>query len=507
LDHTLLPLVVILVGCLGHSATHKTTVSTNASPESRPTLYPISAEGKWGFIDTSGTIVIRPQFLSVGEFSDGLARVTIPGLTDEDQLFGRNVSGFIDRRGEFVIGPGLPAGYTFPEYINEYSYGDFHDGRARFWVGDATGHGGYIDRTGKLVIPVEYADTNDFAQGLACVSMPRKDGAVFGPRLTGFIDVNGKFVIPAKREFVALGFSEGLCVIDIQDGQGEWHPSVINLKGEVVVHPRRFTGISSFAGGVSRVVKGGKVGCINTSGEIVIPVEFDQLWEFEVSKFTAGKKGGRSFIVDRAGQCVKEITVGKDVTVGRLRSGFATAESENKLGYVNADGELVIPIQFDSGEDFRGELALVEQGSFKGYINQRGEFVWKTDRWDEPIRNAVVEPLSDFLPPNTVESLPLEYNWQGVTNAIVFASNEPFDSLQPWFTKTFGRRFKLLSENDEPGQIDISFFGEERSGSFHAVDATGDNVEGLIGFYASINMRLLRERHRPVVIGILILDR
>ena len=464
-------------------------------------------EGKWGFIDAAGKVVIQPRFLDVGEFSEGLAKVTVLGLTDEDRMFERNASGFIDEGGRFLIGPGSPPGYEFPEHRNDYSYGDFHDGLARFWVGDATGLGGYIDRTGKLAIPPRYAEASDFSQGLACVSLPRLDGSPFGPKLAGFIDHNGEFAIPADREYIATGFSEGLCVISVQDSEGKWHPSVIDLRGKTVVSPHIYTQISDFTGGLSRVVKDGKVGCINTAGEIVIPLEFDQLSEFGNSELTAGEKDGKKSIVDRTGQCVKEISLGQGAYLGSLQSGLAIVESQDKIGYISAEGELVIPTRFDRGEDFSGALAYVEMDEFRGYIDQHGEFVWNTDRWDEPIRNEVVKPLSEFLPPNCVESLPLEYNWQGVENAIVFASNTRFESLPSWFTEAFANRYEVIDDSDEPGQIDIRFSGDNLSGSLHAIDATSDEtVEGFIGFYASKNMELLMERHEPIVLGILILE-
>lgn len=479
----------------------------NASAAGQPTLYPISVEGRWGFIDPAGSVVIQPQFLSVGDFSEELARVTVPGLTEEDRLFERNASGFIDERGTFVIGPGAPPGYQLPEDRNHYSYGEFHDGLARFWVGDSTGFGGYIVRTGKLAIPPRYADVNDFSQGLACVSLPRRDGSAFGPKLAGFIDCMGEFAIPPDREFVALGFSEGRCVISLQDDENDWHASVIDLQGKTVIPPYIYTGISDFVGGVSRVVKDGKVGCINIEGEIVVPLEFDQLWEFEHNNLTTGEKDGRKFIVDRTGRCVRQLTLGDDLALGRLRYGLATVESQEKVGYVNSEGELAIPMRFDRGGEFRGELARVELAGFKGYINQQGDFVWKTDRWDEPIHNSVRKPLSDFLPPNTVASLPLEYNWQSVANAIVFATNEPVDSLQPWFTKEFGRRFELHEENNEQGQFDISVFGDAFSGSFHAVDVNSPNADGFVEFYSSENMDQLMEQYKPAALGIIIQNR
>src|SRR5262249_40792252 len=145
-------------------------------------------------------------------------------------------------------------------------------------------------------------------------------------------------------------------------------------------------------------------------------------------------------------------------SVGRFRSGFATVETKEGVGYVNAEGQLAIPARFSEGRDFDGELALVERDDVKGYINRQGDFVWQTDQWDEPVRNRVEKPLSDFLPPKTVEALPLEYNWGRVENAIVFASDAEFKQLPSWFTATFGKRFKLLDENGEPGTMHVSFF-------------------------------------------------
>jgi hypothetical protein len=470
-------------------------------------LYPISVEGKWGFIDAIGKVVIEPRFLGVSKFYEGLAVVSVPGLTAEDQFFERKASGFIDERGEWVIGPGPPPGYELPETSSQYySYGDFHDGLAKFWVGDATGQGGYVNRAGQLVIPPKYADANDFSEGLACVSLPRKDGSPFGPKRTGFIDHDDNFVIAAKRSFIAQRFSEGLCVIEVEHA-GDWEPSVINRHGKTVIQPGVYSGISDFVGGLARVVADGRVGCIDPSGRIIIPIEFDQLWQFDQGPLTTGERNGKKFILDRTGRCVHEIRLGHDFDLSRMRGGFARVQANGKFGYVNSAGELTIPLQYDRAEDFCGELALVTVENLKGYINQRGEFVWQTDSGDEPIRNSVKRPLSDFLPPGTLESLPLEYNWDRVENAIVFATNAKFASLEPWFIKQFAKNFEVHASCDLPGTCSISFSGEEVHGSFHAVDAACENADGFMDFYSSSNMRLLKSKHEPTVVGILIQDR
>lgn len=499
--------LTFLVGCGKQEANMEpAAMPTVSSKPDAPTLFPISVEGKWGFVDVTGKVVIQPRFLSVGPFSEGVARVSVPGPTEEDQLFEREASGFIDERGEFVIGPGPPSGHQLPEFHSGYSYGDFHDGRAKFWIGDAAGLGGYIDRSGNLVIPTKFRDANDFSEGLACVSLPRRDGSAFGPTLAGFIGCNGEFQISAKREFIALGFSEGLCVIETQR-RSDWFPEVIDLNGKTLIPSGRYSGISDFTGGLARVVKNRKVGCIDRAGKVVIPIEFDQLWEFEHEDLTIGEKGGKNYIVDRSGRLVKEIPLGKGFSICRLRNGLAFVEHEGKFGYINSEGELAIPTRFSRAEDFHGELARVELDNVTGYINRRGDFVWQTEQWDEPVRSNVEKPLSDFLPSKTVEAMPLEYNWQGVQNAIVFASDDAFDSLEAWFNKSFEDRFKLRKTSNEPGKISISFYGEEITGSFHAVDCQSDEEEGFVGFYASKNMKHLKEKHRPEVLGILILDR
>lgn len=469
-------------------------------------LYPISVEGKRGFIDGSGNVVIEPQFLSVGEFSEGLARVTVPGLTEEDRKFERNAGGFIDEHGKFVIGPGSPPGFEFTD-TSYYSYGDFHDNRATFWVGDATGCGGFIDRTGKVVIPTKFADVNDFSEGLACVSVPRDDGETFDSHLARFIDCNGEFVIPPDREFSAIGFSEGRCVISVEDDEGDWQDSVIDARGETIIPPGKFESISDFVGGLSRVVRDDKVGCINTMGDIVVPIEFDKLWEFEHSPVTTGVKNGKWFIVDRTGRCVKELRLGGQVELGRVKGGLATVTSNNKVGFINTYGDLVIPMRFDQVANFDNELARAKLGNDEGYINKQGEFVWKTDRWDEPLRYSVSQPLSQFLPPTTTDALPLDYHWQRVKNAIVFSSSEPLKSLKSWFTKTFSRRFELSNWDSPPGQVDIDFFGDEMTGSLHAIDVSCEDAKGFVSFYPSKNLKRLFETTQSGVVGVLVLDR
>src|SRR6185503_11490627 len=51
--------------------------SVGKSPASSnlPTLFPVKSDGKYGYMDKSGKLVIKPQFAGASRFSEGLAAV------------------------------------------------------------------------------------------------------------------------------------------------------------------------------------------------------------------------------------------------------------------------------------------------------------------------------------------------------------------------------------------------------------------------------------------------
>lgn len=81
---------------------------------------------KWGFIDESGKIVIKPQFDSVGVFNEGFVSIEINGKW-----------GFADRTGRIVIEP----------QFDKWTYW-FEDGIAEIRINGKTG---YIDKTGNYI--------------------------------------------------------------------------------------------------------------------------------------------------------------------------------------------------------------------------------------------------------------------------------------------------------------------------------------------------------------------
>jgi hypothetical protein len=190
-------------------------------------LFPVWTQGKWGFIDRQGKLVIGAQFDGVQDstgtsFFEGLAAVCVGKCafvqTDAsgEKSGGRYIMherfegkwGYIDGSGRMVINPRFTAA------------GRFESGRAPVstkerWL-DPPSYGnvleGYIDRAGNLVISeqFDYAGNFDRESGLAVVCVGRGDDS-----RCGFIDVTGRFVINPQF-YSAYPFEGGLAGVQLK---------------------------------------------------------------------------------------------------------------------------------------------------------------------------------------------------------------------------------------------------------------------------------------------------
>lgn len=146
----------------------------------------------WKFINKSGTEVIHIDEIKfdndsqecdegnvvsdVGDFHEGLAKITQYPFYYDHFYNEEYKSGFIDKTGIMVI----PCIY---DYIC-----DFSDGLARV---EKVGKYGFINRAGTEVISCVYDDARDFSEGFAAVAV-----YVNGILKWGFIDKNGMAIIP-----------------------------------------------------------------------------------------------------------------------------------------------------------------------------------------------------------------------------------------------------------------------------------------------------------------------
>ncbi len=213
--------------------------------------------GSKGYIDTQARMVIPPTFLSAFDFIGGVASVK---LNDK--------YGVIDRQGKWVIRPRF-------NYMRPFGKGE------DVTAFEEDGLWGLVDRAGKTVIEPRYHDAKRTCRGLTpvCVEIESED-------FYGLVDNRGEWVVPPKYEACGDEIYEETFAVAVDEKWG-----VIDLDGNWVIPPQ-YTCTESFHEGLCRVYVGGHMdldnyladgqfGYVNRAGELVIPAQFDEAYDFE----------------------------------------------------------------------------------------------------------------------------------------------------------------------------------------------------------------------------------
>ncbi|MCT4636159.1 MAG: WG repeat-containing protein [Bacteroidales bacterium] len=307
----------------------------------------------WGYMDSLGNTVIKPQFHNAKPFVNGYAKVFVckqRGYTNYGAF------GMIDKDGNMII----PAEY---EKIGNNSYGLIRLSHPK--KRDNKKYiDGYHNKNGELSIACRLDDfcwnqNSDFSEGLAVVCPPvtskqykklkegkeltefleklgaKGQGKIYSTQnLYGYINKQGRLIIPNKFDY-AKSFSQGLAVVR-QYPQKKM--GYINKSGEFIINPE-FKFARSFSEGFAAVLINNKYGFINKEGEVVIQPTYKE--------------------------------------VGDFNEGLAWVEKDNKYGFINTKGEVVIDFKYDFVTDFSEGLVAVGKGDYInnkwGFINAKGE--------------------------------------------------------------------------------------------------------------------------------------
>jgi len=177
---------------------------------SEPRLTPFEADGKWGYKDARGKVVIAPRFVLAQDFSpQGIA----PVVDDTGWAY-------IEGKGKIVIRPWVVD--NGPDY--------FREGVARF---AANGKLGFFNQSGKVVVKPRFDFAWPFAEGRAVVCQGCREEAAGEHRVVtggkwGFINKKGAIVVPLKFER-AESFQNGRAHVKLD---GQWR--YVDRKGKPI---------------------------------------------------------------------------------------------------------------------------------------------------------------------------------------------------------------------------------------------------------------------------------
>lgn len=244
--------------------------------------------------------------------------------------------GYVDGSGREII----PCKYDFA--------GSFSDGRASVANGTKWG---MVDDTGKEVVPCKYDNTiPTFRDGLAPVCLDKK---------WGYIDEGGKEVIPIQYDS-ASSFSDGLAWVTTAESE-----VCIDTAGNTVFQyeANSYRTLSPFSGGLAVIHEKAHLGIfqsddgsyymsnvpstytlIDKTGEPVTDVQYDSAGSLG-NGMAIVRQGDRRSVIDSTG---KEIKAGEQYeTIEKFSESYLRVKKDGKYGLVNYNWEEVVPCKYD----------------------------------------------------------------------------------------------------------------------------------------------------------------
>ncbi|QHW33950.1 WG repeat-containing protein [Paenibacillus rhizovicinus] len=363
-------------------------IAGNKKKDAGTILYPVQVEGKWGYVNNKGKIVIKPTYAWADDFHEGVAVVELAGhsdgrieaMGDEDVKYGA-----IDTTGKMVVKPD----YSFITKYNEGVAGAIivdevtydlqyfildNKGKILYTLpsdmqidsmlfngtgtptqseglilvqDDKTEKYGYIDRYGKFVLPYQYFEANSFSEGLALVKNDKNQYQ--------YVDKTGKVIIDASKYSSGKNFSEGLAAVAVQDKETSTVKfGYIDKQGHMKIKPQ-FAKAYAFSEGLAKVCAGDSIndysiGYIDESGAYkVAPSLKDHYDETLFSEGLAPIADGAGGYVNKNGQLIIHPVIPKDddnyikhSMAGEFRNGIAKVTlSDGRIGYIDTTGTYI----------------------------------------------------------------------------------------------------------------------------------------------------------------------
>lgn len=462
-------------------------------------LAAVKKDGKWGYIDKSGKVVIDIKYDKANSVVNGVVEVKLHDQTlyfdvkgnelSQEHIINNNIfpswkTRFIKNEKVIIIGLGVIAlivcCYSFIPFMKSNQW--VNSGGVGLIIKRKYNLSGTYDRYALFTKDgykfTRYKYTyfeNTFTEGYTIVGVNGK---------YGFIDVTGKEVTPLKYDNV-VSFREGMALVRLA---GEW--GFIDKTGKEVV-PLKYDKAESFNNGIARVKFNGKWGFIDITGKEIIPLEYGILGEMHDGIIKVNRLNNEAYPVDvtsfirgKWGFITKD---GKKITdciydyVDDFKEGYARVKINDKWGYINTNGDVVIAIKYDNAWDFNEGLANVAIGNKCGYINNRDsvvipivyDYVWGLHNGINSLEYNGYEITLlgwdnqfDFI--NGVALVSLDGKWGYINNKGVKITDIKYDDAYA-FSEGLGRV-------NIGGEKKMKVNGRATNGRFGFVDASGKEV-------------------------------
>ncbi len=352
----------------------------------------------FGYADTIGNIVIEPKYEYSESFFDGLAAVKIDGRY-----------GYIDTEDNIVIG----CNFDFAS--------NFREGMA---VVGRDMKLGYIDKSGEILIPLEYGKASAFINGMAAVG---KNGK------TGYIDKDNNLLIPHFYDNISF-ISEGMINVELD---GKW--GFIDTDGNTLID-FIYDSASPFFDGIAYVGMDGGYGYIRYSGDFVIEpsLEFTDDSYYEVGRLSSS----RDYIIAADVESCSYDWEYLSVYSQRIRDYLILFKKNDKIGFMDVFGKIIIEPEYETATSFINGKALVQKNSNYSFIDIGNNTIYG---FSSAFRmDAYNGNITTYFNSNSMKS--------GFVNDVYTAiCDSKYDKIYPFFNG-----FACVMEGESSGLIDTN---------------------------------------------------
>ncbi|HLG04225.1 MAG TPA: WG repeat-containing protein [Bacteroidia bacterium] len=338
----------------------------NKNPDAPPDTFRVGEEplvppGKYGIVDTTGKLIAKPMFEELPVYGEGLFRVR-----------GGNKYGFIDTSGKMVIQPSYEFATAFGEgkaIASNNGVASIIDKKGNKIVADlGRGAGmyrfnnglvrcrseeglyGYMDSTGRRIIPPQFTAADDFSNNRAIVSIGGK---------YGLIGRSGNFIIQPEYEFF----------YDLDDGYYQFKTAeglagVIDSTGKIILKAE-YEEIFHLQKPFFTVEKNFLNGCYALNGKEIYPPVSRKLVYFFNGHSVVTNEDGKSGMIDTTGKLIVSTVYD---SIGAFYKGYATVMKDGKSGMVDSTGKMICEIKYDELRPMINGYAVFRKGEKFGYV-------------------------------------------------------------------------------------------------------------------------------------------
>jgi hypothetical protein len=170
----------------------------------------------------------------------------------------------------------------------------------------------------------------------------------------------------ARAKYAVVGnYHHGLAVVKSQEGKYGY----IDTEGKEI-GALTYDFAEDLAGepALARIRIKDKVGCIDKTGSVVIPLKYRYIDKFFKGIAQVRLIDGESYYIDKQGNYLCEV-------VSDYHEGIAKIKKGTKIGYIDSYGKVIISPQYSYGTHFANGHAEVKVGEKYSVINTKGECV------------------------------------------------------------------------------------------------------------------------------------